>query len=229
MKKKIALFCSLYFIIISISGQNKKFEEVSIDDFLTETQYGSDNADTIDIIWWIPTEYWNVVFSQDPTTSISDTEDIVNLVKDYVFVMALKGKIGTFGGITYDDENIVREQLNVNYMNTDLKRVDNDNLNPDIVNFLSMMKPMMKNMMGPMGENMQFIVFESPDRKNNVIPIDPYSSETIKFELGDFKKDVMLPLACLLEEKVCPETDEEHNGKWTFCPYHGVKLVDKKQ
>lgn len=228
MKKITTLLC-LFLCSIIIGAQNKKFEEVSLDDIMSETQYGSDASDTIDLIWWIPTEYWNVVFSQDPSTSASDTEQIVGLVEDYVFVMVLKGKIGTFGGVTYDNEQVVKDQMKVNYKDTDLKRIEDDDLNPDIINFLSMMKPMMKNMMGPMGENMHFIVFESPDRKNNVIPIDPYSSETIKFELGEFKKEVSLPLACLLEEKVCPETNEEHNGKWTFCPYHGVKLIEKNE
>jgi len=226
--RKIIPIIALFVATTSLNAQNKKFEEVSIDEFMTETQYGSDTSDTIDLIWWIPTEYWNVVFSQDPTTTERDTKEIVNLVEDYVFVMVLKGKIGTFGGITYDSESEVKELMKINYKDVDLVRIEDDDLNPDIENFLSIMRPMMKNMMGAMGENMQFIVFESPDRKNNVIPIDPYSSETIKFELGDFKKDVKLPLACLLEEKVCPETNEELNGKYSYCPYCGTELVAKK-
>jgi hypothetical protein len=180
--RKIIPIIALFVATTLLNAQNKKFEEVSIDEFMTETQYGSDTSDTIDLIWWIPTEYWNVVFSQDPTTTERDTKEIVNLVEDYVFVMVLKGKIGTFGGITYDSESEVKELMKINYKDVDLVRIEDDDLNPDIENFLSIMRPMMKNMMGAMGENMQFIVFESPDRKNNVIPIDPYSSETIKFE-----------------------------------------------
>ena len=62
--RKIIPIIALFVATTSLNAQNKKFEEVSIDEFMTETQYGSDTSDTIDLIWWIPTEYWNVVFSQ---------------------------------------------------------------------------------------------------------------------------------------------------------------------
>lgn len=218
----IGIFCFVF-----STAQHKRFEDVSLDELLSETQYGSDTPDAVDLIWWIPTEYWSVVFSQDPTTSANDTKQIVNLVEDYVFVMVLKGKVGAFGGITYEDESLIKKQIKINYKGTDLKLLDTEDLNADTINFISMMKPMMKNMMGAMGENMQFYVFESPDRKKAIIPIDPYGSESLTFELANFKKEVSLPLASLLEEKVCPETKKEHNGKWTFCPYHGVTLEEK--
>ena len=226
MKKSILLLIILS-CLSQLNAQNKKFEDVSIDALMSETQYGSDDPDRIDLIWWIPTEYWNVVFSQDPTTSQADTDEVIKLVGDYVFVMVLKGSIGTFGGITYDDEEQIKKQVSVIYKGTTLKIVENKDLSADTVNFLSMMKPMMKNMMGDMGENMQFYVFENPG-KDDIIPIDPYSNETLTFHLGNFEKNVMLPLGCLLEEKICPETKQLHSGKWTFCPYHGVKLVEKK-
>ncbi|WP_111682322.1 hypothetical protein [Winogradskyella tangerina] len=210
-----------------ITAQQKSFEEVSIDELTTDTQYASDSPDAVELIWWIPTEYWNVVFSQDPTASESETEQIIDLVEDYVFVMVLKGKVGMFGGITYEDESIIKKQINVTYKGEELKMIETDDLNPDTMNFISMMKPMMKNLMGAMGENMQFYVFESPDKNNKIIPIDPYGTESLKFELGEFSKEVSLPLASLLEEKICPETNKEHSGKWSYCPFHGVKLEEK--
>jgi hypothetical protein len=227
MMKKSILFIIILSCLSQLNAQNKKFEDVSIDALMTETQYGSDDPDRLDLIWWIPTEYWNVVFSQDPSTSQSDTDEVIKLVGDYVFIMVLKGSIGTFGGITYEDEAQIKKQVSVTYKGTKLKIVETKDLGAYTVNFLSMMKPMMKNMMGDMGENMQFYVFENPG-KEDIIPIDPYSNETLTFNLGSFEKNVMLPLGSLLQEKMCPETKELHSGKWTFCPYHGVKLVEKK-
>lgn len=224
--KKAFLLVIICTLISTLNAQHKKFEDVSIDALMTETQYGSDDPDRIDLIWWIPTEYWNVVFSQDPTTSQADTDEIINLVGDYVFVMVLKGSIGTFGGITYESESDIKKQVRVTYKGTILKLVDSKDLEADTVNFLSMMKPMMKNMMGAMGENMQFYVFENPGSKD-IIPIDPYGKDVVTFSLGNFEKEVQLPLGSLLLEKMCPETKQMHNGKWSYCPYHGDKLESK--
>jgi hypothetical protein len=106
--------------------------------------------------------------------------------------------------------------------------IEEDNITPDMVNFIGMIKPMMENMIGPMGENMQVMLFENPKNKS-LLPINPYSTDELNFSLGDFKKNVQLPLSCLLEDKQCPDDNEALNGKWNFCPIHGSKLVNKKQ
>lgn len=86
------------------------------------------------------------------------------------------------------------------------------------------MKPMMANMLGSMGENMFFLVLENKDKSKLENPIDPYSNHQLEFELGDFKKEIDLPLSSLLEEKICPKTNKELNGKWNYCSIHGVEL-----
>lgn len=49
--RKIIPIIALFVATTLLNAQNKKFEEVSIDEFMTETQYGSDTSDTIDLIW----------------------------------------------------------------------------------------------------------------------------------------------------------------------------------
>ena len=226
MKNPI-LFILVLIFSSSLFSQNKPFEKVSIDDFITETQFGSDSPDDIEIIWWVPTEYWSVVFSQDPTASEAEKEGIIEMLKDYVVVLVIKGNVGFFGGITYSSLDDIKPITNVNYKGEKLTMVDDKKVSPDMLNFISMIKPMMRNMMGPMGENMHLFLYQSPANKS-LLPIDPYSTNNLSFTLGDFNKDIDLPLSCLLEEKICPNDKQELNGKWNFCPTHGAKLEVKK-
>lgn len=208
-------------------SQNKSFSEVNVDDFITETQYSSDSADDLEIIWWIPTEYWNVVFAQDPMASAAELDAITDMLKEFVVVIIIKGKMGVFGGITYDTKDNVRASTKINFKGEDLLMIDEDKISPDMVNFIGMIKPMMENMIGPMGENMQVLLFENPKNKS-LLPINPYSKDELNFSLGSFEKKVQLPLSCLLKDKICPDDNEALNGKWIFCPMHGTKLIDQK-
>jgi len=211
-----------------VFSQNKPFEKVNIDDFITETQYSGDSAIDLEVIWWIPTEYWNVIFAQDPMASAAELDAITDMLNDFVVVIAIKGKMGVFGGITYDTNENIRTLTEVNINGENLSMIEEDKITPDMVNFIGMIKPMMENMIGPMGENMQVMLFENPTNIS-LLPIDPYSEDELKFSLGSFEKMVQLPLSCLLEEKICPEDNESLNGKWNYCPIHGSKLNNKKQ
>lgn len=225
MRKIIFILLLLTFTTSSFS-QKKEFDQVSIDELINETQYSSDSTDNIELIWWIPTEYWNVVFAADETISKAEGETIIKLLQKYVTVICIKGKIGVFGGVTYETEETVKSNTHITFKGDKLKLADSDILNPDLVNFLSIIKPMMKNMLGALGENMQIFLFENPEGKS-ILPIDPYSDEDILFELANFKKHIQLPLGSLLEEKICPNDNKEHSGKWKYCPFHGDVLISK--
>lgn len=226
MINKLFLLLVIFCFSTYLFAQKKDLKNVSIDDFIAETQYSNDLANEVNIIWWIPTEYWKVVFANDDSVPEADAEAITDLLKEYLVVIAIKGKVGMFGGITYDTRETIQSLTKVMYKTVPLKFVDENSINPDLLNFLSIIKPMMKNLLGPMGENMQVFLFGNPE-ENNVLPVDVYSNETISFLLADYKEDVQLPLACLLEEKVCPEDNKLHSGKWKFCPFHGLELVSK--
>ncbi|MFD2726097.1 hypothetical protein [Hyunsoonleella rubra] len=222
MKKIVIVLITFLTFQFSFS-QKKEFENVSLDKLITETQYSSDSTESIDLIWWIPTEYWNVVFSQDKTVSKSESEAIINLLKNYVTIIAVKGKVGLFGGVTYASKDSIQSSLKVKFKTEELQLENEKNYDPDLLNFLSLIKPMMSNMLGPMGENMQVFLFKNPGFKK-ILPVDPYSSENLYFSLGDFENVVELPLGSLLKEKVCKECNKMLNGKWSYCPYDGTEL-----
>ena len=221
----------LLFILIAITfnsvatSQIKPIEEVSLDNLITETQLSKDANDEIEIVWWLPTVYWETVFSQDPMTSKEESEEIIGLLKNYILIIVIKGKVGMFGGVTYEDRSKIEEVFSVAYNDSDLDIVAEESLSPDLKNFISLIQPIMKNMIGPMGENMQIFIFENKKRGETVI--DSKQKGTMSFKLGDFESNLDLPLESLLLEKMCPKDKKLMSGKWNYCPIHGSKLISQ--
>jgi hypothetical protein len=226
MKNYFLLLVFTLFFSAKLFSQAKPIEQVSFDRFTTETQYSSDNMDFVEMIWWLPTEFWKIIYSHDPSIGQDEIDEIVSLVDNYVIAIVIKGKIGMFGGVNYQSYEDLKSHVQVKYNNELLKIVDHGNLNSDLQNLLSIMKPIMANMLGNMGQNLHFFVFDNPDNKK-VLPVKPISNDYLLFSMDGFSADADLPIASLLLEKICPEDKAELNGKWNYCPFHGKKLISQ--
>lgn len=207
-------------------SQAKPIKNVSFDHFTTETQFSSDNMDFLEMIWWLPTEFWKIIYANDPTFGQEEVDEIVSLVDNYVLAIVIKGRIGLFGGVNYQSFEDLKLHVQAKYKNEQLQMVENSNLDTDLQNLLSIMKPIMANMLGNMGQNLHFFVFESPKNKK-VLPVNALSNDLLEFSMDGFRADANLPLSSLLLEKVCPEDKALLNGKWNFCPFHGKKLTNQ--
>lgn len=203
-------------------GQSKDPVNVSFDAFMTETQYVSDSMDSVELVWWLPIEYWVISQAQDPTIGEAELEAIKELLDPYEIFVVVKGKIGYFGGVTYDKREDIVSQLSVSFDGMDLPIIKEKEMSADLIAFLSTMKPMMSSLLGPMGSNMHFILCDS---KGKGIDINPTQTGSLFIEIGELKKEAELPLASLLMEKKCPTDGKLHSGKWNFCPIHGKELV----
>lgn len=219
------LFISL-FVSTAIYSQAKPIERVSFDHFTTETQFSSDDMDYVEMIWWLPTEFWKIIYANDPTIGQEEIDEIVKTVDDKIIAMVIKGKIGMFGGVKYESFEDLKSHTQVFYKNELLPVVDPNSMNSDLQMLLSIMKPIMANMLGNMGQNMHFFVFDNPKGKK-ILPVDPLSNDELVFSMDNFKVEVDLPLSSLLLEKICPEDKIELNGKWNYCPFHGKKLSNQ--
>ena len=221
MKKLILLIAVL--ISTQLSAQYKAYKDISIDQFLTETQLGSDDPDSLELIWWIPLDFWEISNAQDPSYTEGDMQELREMLAGYEIFAVVKGRIGTFGGITYSSLETIQEEFKVMYKGEPLVLADTGQAPPDLLNFMSMIQPMMANMFGPMGENMHFILMKD-NALNKVIPISAKADDDVAFELGAFKKSIDLPLSCMMIEKKCPKDGKLYNGKFNYCPYDGTAL-----
>lgn len=86
-----------------------------------------------------------------------------------------------------------------------------------------MFRPIFANMLGPMGKNCNFLLFDNKDAKGKVIA-DAKKKGSLKIELGTKEFSWRLPLDSVLPAKTCPKCKEICKGSWSYCPYCGTRL-----
>ncbi len=220
----LLLICSLT-ISFSCFGQQ---HEINLDNLIQETQKTNGEADDMRIIWWIPTEFWVASFQQEKSMSQEQKDEFINLLKPYSLFAVVDGKIGPFGGVTYRPVEEIEKSISlIGNNNTEYFPIKSEKLGPDLQNVLATFKPIFKNMMGQLGENMNIFVFSDQTKKGKRIS-DPYFKGGLTFMLGETEYQWRTPLGSLIPEKICPKDDEKLNGAWDYCPWHGEKLEEAK-
>jgi hypothetical protein len=190
-----------------------------------ETQRLSQKPDQMTLVWWIPEEFWAASFAQTPSMTGSQAEEFLKVIRPYTMVVVVDGAIGSFGGVTYKSENSIR--ANARILDSQGKSYaprTEEEVDADTKNMLQMIKPVFVNMLGPMGQNMHFLLF--PGNGDNGIRIaDAKGKGQFKVKLGEKEFKWRLPLDALLPMQVCGTCKQECKGSWFFCPWCGAKLT----
>ena len=201
-----------------------KENKVDINALVQETQKIKQISDEMTLIWWIPDEYWRASFEQDPNITAAQTEEFIKILHPYMVIVAVDGNIGTLGGVTYKPETSIRNSIQItDSQGTHYRPLSDEKINADTKNFLSMMKPVFANMLGPMGQNMHFFLFPSKNKEGQDIAVAKREG-AFSVKLGKREFKWRLPLGSLLPPKICPVDGEKLSGAWKFCPWHGVEL-----
>ena len=222
----IITFLSLY-IVNSLSAQTESLEKVILNDLIQETQINLSNDHNIHLYWWVPAEYWEVAMLQDPTTTKEQIKEFIEPLKGYTIMMVVRGKLGYYGGVSYDNADTVRNNLvMIDEYNKEYKPLNEEDLSNEVSLIVDIIKPMMANMLGEMGSNMQFFVFSNKMNRGKEI-FSPYSSNAVKVRCLEDEVKWRTPLGSLYKRKKCPIDEESFVGTYKFCPYHGDELVSQ--
>ncbi len=176
------------------------------------------------VVGWVPEDFWRVSFEQTPKATQTQYEELIKVVKPNSVFAAIDGKIGNFGGVTFTSETSIRSSIKlIDAQRNTYAPLSVENVNADMKNFLAMMKPVLANMLGPMGQNMNFFLFPAKNSAGqNITDATKEGTFSVKVANSEFK--FRTPLGSLLVPKVCPADGEKLGGAWKFCPWHGVKL-----
>ena len=203
--------------------------KVDLNALVQETQKMTLKVDEMTLVWWIPEEYWQVSFAQDPTMTEAQIDVFLKVLRPYMLIVVVDGQMGTFGGITYKSEADIKTSIQIiDNQGTRCLPLSEDKIDADTKNFLSMMKPIFVNMLGPMGQNMHFFVFSGKNEKGQKIA-DAKKDGAFLVKLGEREFRWRLPLGSLLPPKMCLKCKEKCSGAWNFCPWCGTKLPNSKE
>ncbi|WP_286756084.1 hypothetical protein [Roseivirga sp. UBA838] len=212
-------------LIFTFSAQAQK-RAIDINELINETQLMSEDQNLMRLVWYIPLEYWEASFAADESISADELEEMIDIFDDFELIAVIDGEFGVFGNIKYTPISEVRAMIRLE--TSDGKKhlpLDDSEISNDASTLMSFMQPMLANMMGDMGKNMQFFMFKSKGKEDRLI--DPFKQHSFKVHLGDEVFSFELPLASLLPPKYCPTDGKKMKGTWIYCPFHGVELTDK--
>ena len=212
------------FIASQINVSIAEDYKIDVNKLAQETQQMSQSTNEMTMVWWIPEEFWRLSFEQDPNVTEAQIEDILKVLRPYMLLVAVDGKIGTFGGVTYSPKESLQNTIKViDKEGNRISPLSENKIDSDLKNFLQMMKPIFVNMIGPMGQNMHFFVFPAKNKDGHPIAV-ARKEGAFSVMLGERNFKWRLPLGSLLPPKVCPVDGEKLSGAWHYCPWHGVAL-----
>ena len=81
--KKYALLLLIFFGILSFSQ-----EKTQTDRMIEEIQLIKQNQNDMKLVWWIPTEYWEVALQENGSITQQQLEYLKELLNDYTIVAA---------------------------------------------------------------------------------------------------------------------------------------------
>jgi hypothetical protein len=140
-------------------------------------------------------------------------------------VAIVDGRIGAFGGVTYRSEEAVRTSVTIkDATGLSYAPLSESAVDADIRNLFQMLKPVITNMLGPMGQNIHFILFNSK-RKDGQLVADPQSEGTFYIVVAEKEFLYRLPLGSVLPAKYDPGTRERFPGNYNYNPFTGSKLT----
>jgi len=218
------ILCALLLLFSSLLsfGQDKK--DVNVDDFIQAIQKTHEAGDTMKMVFWFPTEFWEIVNRDAPDYDSMGVKLLESMVEDYMIFAVVDGYFTADGGEFKTDAEM-RKVISLVDQKNKVYRPLSETQVPDMLNqVMSAMKPMLTNMLGNFGKGFNFYYFDVKDANgNNPIQASEKGAFTVQLNHQSFKWD--LPLAAYLPAKTCPVDKKKMNTEWSYCPFHGNKLV----
>lgn len=205
-------------------------QDLDFPGLVKETQQSPNEPGYAGLVWWIPTEYWEIS-AQRTGMSEEVAKQRFGPLRKYTVVAVAVGKIG-IGNVNWISEPEVKENV--------LLRDSEGNTYPpvqklsgDAEGLVSILKPGFTNLLGNMGQNIQLLFFPASNKMARPIadPLAPGSFTVLVTKLMNGKDKALewkLPLTSLSPPKYCPVGKERMQANWKYCPWHGVKLDEAR-
>ncbi|MEX1015987.1 MAG: hypothetical protein WDZ31_04505 [Phycisphaeraceae bacterium] len=206
-------------------------DRVDLDALIGDTQKMSPAPNSLRLVWWMPLEFWTVSWSQDPTIDKKEVAELVKVVQDYTVLAVVDGQVGPFGGTQFTPVDELKQRVFIRTAEGErVTPLAAQAVSPDMRNLLAAMQPMMANIIGPMGQNMAFVVFDrETDAQGKAGVGDATTLGAFVAEVGDERFEFPSPLQALLVPKVCPTCDVSFHGAYVYCPFDRTQMAHQDE
>jgi len=178
------------------------------------------------MIMWMPDEFWRASFQNSGRITDQGIAQYIAVIHPYTLVAVLDAQRGITAFRYTDTDTIVNEVTIEDAQGTKYGPLAPDSVAEDMKNLIQIIRPLLSNMMGAMGQHMEILVFPSVDKAGHLIA-DPKKDGSLTVNLGDIALRYRLPLGSILPPSLDPKTGESFPGSYHFNPYTGSKLVQR--
>ncbi|WP_213435361.1 MULTISPECIES: hypothetical protein [Lysobacteraceae] len=195
-----------------------------LDEIIRDTQRSSASPQKIDLVWWLPAEFWMAATAADKKVADSEKQAIIELFREYTVVGVVVGDMGTIGVQKFRSEAEVRADLHlVDPAGREYTALPPDQVDKQLALMLQILKPMLASVVGEMGNNLNFYVFPGK-AKDGKRTADPLAEGKLVVKLFDETYPFRLPLGSVLPARFDPATGERFPGSYRFNPFTGAQL-----
>lgn len=200
----------------------RQTQAADLQKIISETQKLSKKDHEMVLVWWIPTAYWEEALKNESSVTSTQRAEIITTLEDYTVFAVVKGKFGAMASLETESREKLLPSIELTVDGKVVAPLGDDDIKPATQNLLSMLKPVLGNMLGTFGKGMEFIVY--PNRKNSKAILDPRKKGAFDYKVGSEVYHWRLPLGSLLEPKKDVSTGDVFPGDFLYNPYTGVKL-----
>jgi hypothetical protein len=213
------------FTMLIAAGQSYGEATLDIQALIRETQKMSNSPTQLTLVWWLPEQFWQASLAHNPNITHAESDPILKTLRPYTMIVVVDGQVGAFGGITYRSEEAVRANVTVkDAKGQSYGPISEDAIDPSMKNLIQMLKPIVANMAGPLGQNMQFLLFPA-EAKDGQPLADPTREGMLDVTVAEMDFKFRLPLGSVLPPKIDPNTEETFPGNYNYNPFTGTKLT----
>jgi len=190
---------------------------------LHDTQKLAQDPSNFTLVWWIPTEYWDVSLRNNPQVTDEARARLDRVLSGYLVFAVTSADIGPMGGMTPKDHDAINTNTELLINGKIIVPLKNDDISIDALNFISVMKPMMANMLGRFGQGLEFLIYPNPPEGSQKVSVT--KSGRISYIAFGHRFEWNLPLGSFLPPKLDPKTKQVFPGDYIYNPYTGDKLT----
>ena len=218
--KKLILFLSLSLAINIFSQEN-----TPVDRMIAEIQQIKQTNTSMKMVWWIPTEYWQVALKDQQNITAEQINYINSLFDDYTIIVAGDfSLIPKEGDIEFIVNDVKKSFLLLNRSEQEIPALEPSEIDENVLTLMNnILKPLFEQMLGKMGAGVEIFIYNNKDSSGKKI-YDPKTKGNLNAKIADTQFDWKLPLVSLMKEKVCKTDGQKFPGNYTYCPFHGTEL-----
>ncbi|MEZ4971736.1 MAG: hypothetical protein R2820_00420 [Cyclobacteriaceae bacterium] len=219
--RQVAIFLFLSLPVLT-SGQIES--EVNVADLIREVQQWNKKDNKMNLVWWIPNEYWRIALKGNKQISQEAIDQFENVFKDYLLIWACDILINADGTMSYASEEEINRSIKVFDNNKkEYLPLAKSQIRAEALTIAENVKPFFSQAVGQLGQGTHFYFFQVADQNGkNLIDAKLEGEFRVSHSNSDFFWK--LPLSTLIPPKICPVDKGKMKGTWKYCPIHGRKL-----